>query len=84
MAEWLKAAVLKTVVGLRSPGVRIPLSLPKTFLMKVFLFWYINSLKIGLKDYLVKLTGRKEICENTFTFTFDTKDIDYNFKAGSW
>ena len=27
MAEWLKAAVLKTVVALRLPGVRIPLSL---------------------------------------------------------
>ena len=25
MAEWFKATVLKTVVGLRSPGVRIPL-----------------------------------------------------------
>jgi hypothetical protein len=27
MAEWLKAAVLKTVDALRYPGVRIPLSL---------------------------------------------------------
>ena len=37
-----------------------------------------------MKDYLVKLIDRKEICENTFTFTFDTKDIDYNFKAGQY
>jgi hypothetical protein len=28
MAEWLKAAVLKTVVGAIPPGVRIPLSPP--------------------------------------------------------
>jgi hypothetical protein len=28
MAEWLKAAVLKTVESLRAPGVRIPLSPP--------------------------------------------------------
>jgi hypothetical protein len=28
MAEWLKAAVLKTVVGVSLPGVRIPLSPP--------------------------------------------------------
>lgn len=27
MAEWLKAAVLKTVEAAMSPGVRIPLSL---------------------------------------------------------
>ncbi len=37
-----------------------------------------------LKDYLVKLTDRKEICENTFTFTFDIRDVDYNFKAGQY
>jgi hypothetical protein len=30
MAEWSNAAVLKTVVRLRGPGVRIPLS-PLTF-----------------------------------------------------
>ena len=29
MAEWSNAAVLKTVVLLREPGVRIPLSPPK-------------------------------------------------------
>ncbi len=28
MAEWFKAAVLKTVESLRAPGVRIPLSPP--------------------------------------------------------
>ncbi len=31
MAEWLKAAVLKTVERLRVPGVRIPLSPPLIF-----------------------------------------------------
>lgn len=31
MAEWFKAAVLKTVVLSRAPGVRIPLSPPKKF-----------------------------------------------------
>ncbi len=30
MAEWSNAAVLKTVVRSRGPGVRIPLSPPKT------------------------------------------------------
>jgi hypothetical protein len=28
MAEWFKAAVLKTVVGVSPPGVRIPLPPP--------------------------------------------------------
>ena len=31
MAEWLNAAVLKTVEAATFPGVRIPLSLQKTF-----------------------------------------------------
>ena len=30
MAEWFKAAVLKTVEPERAPGVRIPLSPPNT------------------------------------------------------
>ena len=39
MAEWLKAAVLKTVVGAILPGVRIPLSPPlKPPQLGVFLF----------------------------------------------
>ena len=34
MAEWFKAAVLKTVVRLRVPRVRIPLSPQLTILLK--------------------------------------------------
>ncbi|MEO8664724.1 MAG: FAD-dependent oxidoreductase [Ignavibacteria bacterium] len=37
-----------------------------------------------MKDYLVKLIERKEICDNTFTFTFDTGNTGYTFKAGQY
>jgi hypothetical protein len=36
MAEWLKAAVLKTVELARAPGVRIPLSPPDIGLSAIF------------------------------------------------
>ncbi len=38
MAEWLNAAVLKTVEAATFPGVRIPLSLQKTFSFNKGLF----------------------------------------------
>ena len=38
MAERFKAAVLKTVVGLRPPGVRIPLSPPSSFPLYIIAF----------------------------------------------
>ena len=34
MAEWLKAVVLKTTVGVTSPGVRIPLPPPELTIEK--------------------------------------------------
>ncbi len=37
-----------------------------------------------MKDFLIKLIDKKEICENTFTFTFDIRNIDYDFKAGQY
>ena len=37
-----------------------------------------------MKDFLIKLIDKKEICENTFTFTFDISNIDYHFKAGQY
>ena len=37
MAEWLKATVLKTVVGVSLPWVRIPLSPPQMHDLKEFL-----------------------------------------------
>ena len=33
MAEWTKAAVLKTAVGLGPPGVRIPLPPPENIMI---------------------------------------------------
>ncbi|MEK7170890.1 MAG: FAD-dependent oxidoreductase [Patescibacteria group bacterium] len=33
-------------------------------------------------DYLIPLTARREIAEGTMEFTFDTGNIDYQFKAG--
>ena len=41
MAEWFKAAVLKTAVALASPGVRIPLP-------PLFLYDFDQSLHLGL------------------------------------
>ncbi len=43
MAEWLKATVLKTVVGLRLPWVRIPLS------PHFFKIYFMNNLKQKIK-----------------------------------
>jgi hypothetical protein len=37
LSEWLKEAVLKTVEGLRPPGVRIPHSPPEFFIVVSFL-----------------------------------------------
>ncbi len=43
MAEWSKAAVLKTVVGATPPGVRIPLS-PQSRLSNRELFLFKNKI----------------------------------------
>jgi hypothetical protein len=37
-----------------------------------------------LKETKIFFTGLKEICENTFTFTFNLYDSDYEFKAGQF
>ena len=37
-----------------------------------------------MKDFLVTLIDRKDICENTVAFWFDTKDINYKFDAGQY
>jgi len=37
-----------------------------------------------MKDTKIFFTGRKEICENTFSFTFNLYDSDYDFKAGQY
>ena len=56
MAEWLKATVLKTVVPLRVPGVRIPLPPQKenlnSFRVKIFL----------LEEGFEQERGRENIC----------------------
>lgn len=38
----------------------------------------------SMKYFRITLTERKEICENTLSFTFDTKNTDYNFEAGQY
>ncbi len=80
MAEWLKAAVLKTVVAFGHRGFE-SLSLCKQNLLhrKVFCFKLIL-----LKTTKIFFTGLKEICENTFSFTFNLYDSDYEFKAGQY
>ena len=37
-----------------------------------------------MKDTKIFFTGRKEICENTFSFTFNLYDSDYEFKPGQY
>ena len=57
MAEWFKAAVLKTVVGVSLPGVRIPLSPPFFFYSnQIYLF---SSPKILL---FISLSYRHKFC----------------------
>lgn len=37
-----------------------------------------------MNDTKIFFTGRKEICENTFAFTFNLYDSEYDFKAGQY
>ncbi len=37
-----------------------------------------------MKDFLITLIDKQEIGENTYSFTFDTKDINYEFEAGQY
>lgn len=37
-----------------------------------------------MKTTKIFFTGRKEICENTFAFTFNLYDSDYDFKPGQY
>lgn len=37
-----------------------------------------------MKETKIFFTGLKEICENTFSFTFNLYDSDYEFKAGQY
>lgn len=37
-----------------------------------------------MKDYKITFTGRKKICENTFSFHFSTGDSGYSFKPGQY
>ncbi len=76
MAEWLKAAVLKTVESLRAPGVRIPLSPPILMgsirpskrmeynLIKVLLVDDHELVRIGIKRLLQDVTGMKVVGES--------------------
>lgn len=63
MAEWLKAAVLKTVKSLRASGVRIPLSPPSSSpgrsagLIKVLLVDDHELVRIGIKKILEDVNG---------------------------
>lgn len=45
------------------------------------LFFFINSV---MKDHKITFLGRKEICENTFSFTFNMNNSGYDFKAGQY
>lgn len=69
MAEWLKAAVLKTVESFRAPGVRIPLSPPVKQtngafnLIKVLLVDDHELVRIGIKRLLQDINGIKVIGE---------------------
>lgn len=55
MAEWLKAAVLKTVVGASLPGVRIPLSPPYK---KPHLFFVYEVFFLKKKEFQTKINNR--------------------------
>lgn len=37
-----------------------------------------------MKDYKITFTGRKKICENTFSFYFSTGDSGYSYKPGQY
>lgn len=70
MAEWLKAAVLKTVESLRAPGVRIPLSPPITMqpyggyqLIKILLVDDHELVRLGIKRLLQDVMGLKVVGE---------------------
>ena len=56
MAEWSNAAVLKTVVHLRGPGVRIPLS-PQDSVIPRFVRFFICSVS---RQNLLKGGGRSK------------------------
>ena len=53
MAEWLKAAVLKTVVAATLPGVRIPLSL------QVIIFLFVSKKEIFIFIEIIKAVSFK-------------------------
>lgn len=72
---------LENRCGLWSPGVRIPLSLQKTFPRRQEGFFILNMIMEPTKIYF---TGRKEICRNTFAFSFSLMDSRYEFKPGQY
>lgn len=37
-----------------------------------------------MKETILEFTGRKEICENTYSFTFIQENYDYEFKPGQY
>ncbi len=71
MAEWLKAAVLKTVELVRAPGVRIPLSPPNhsilqtrvATLIKVLLVDDHELVRLGIRRLLQDVNGIKVVGE---------------------
>ena len=69
MAERLKAAVLKTVVPSRAPGVRIPL--PPPFVAVATVTRYTSQVTSKDKIYEISKEERKVNC---FTFRRDSKD----------
>ena len=82
MAEWLKAAVLKTVDALRYPGVRIPLSLQKGFLLiskNPFLFSLPTFMK---KTNAVRILESFNIHFELFEYEFNENEIDAVSVAG--
>lgn len=70
MAEWLKAAVLKTVESFRAPGVRIPLSPPNNKamyggikLIKILLVDDHDLVRMGIKRIIQDTPGFKVVGE---------------------
>ena len=61
MAEWLKAAVLKTVERLRVPGVRIPLSPPLPRKSEI-----IMALWLGLAQAVHPKFFRRALAQSSF------------------
>ena len=76
----MNAAVLKTVVAFGHRGFESLSLCNKTFCIKEGFFIFIKK----LKETKIFFTGRKEICENTFSFTFNLYDSDYDFKPGQY